>query len=153
MSIQAIGTRYSVRDAEGNVLCHSAGQVKSALDSKRKRAVREGFMLMCAAAGIVDARGWIQDVITGASLPMADGTERSDDMAVIERGHAVPDEANGAMCPCNLVPENRGSNKGHGKRSLDPRMFKGTDPRTAWFDVWCERYATPSKRRRAVRPM
>lgn len=146
----SVGTVYSVRDASGRILCHAPSQVKANMDSRRKRAVREGFALMCDAAGMVNAAGEIQDVVTGAWLPMADGSQRSDDMAVIERGHVVPDEADGAMCPCNLVPENRGSNKGHGKRSLDPRMFRTDDPRAAWFGVWYANYARPSQRRAAI---
>lgn len=148
----AIATRYSVRDASGRVLCHAPSQVKANMDSRRKRAVREGFALMCASAGMVNEAGEFQDVVTGAFLPMADGATRRDDMAVIERGHVVPDEADGAMCPCNLVPENRGSNKGHGKRSMDPRTFRASDPRAVWFDVWFTHYARPSQRRSAVRP-
>lgn len=148
----AIGTAYSVRDYNGRILCHAPSATKSALDSRRKRAVREGFALMVAAAGLVNASGEIQDVVTGAFLPMADGTQRSDDMAVIERGHVIADESDGAFCPCNLVPENRGSNKGHGRRSLDPRNFRTSDPREAWFDVWYRNYARPAQRRVVVTP-
>lgn len=177
----SVGTIYSVKDSNGRVLCHAPSQVKANMDSRRKRAVREGFALMCAAASMTalscghpnaGMRGpngecmmtlgyttercngvqVVRDVVTGAWLPMADGSQRSDDMAVIERGHVVPDESGGAMCPCNLVPENRGSNKGHGKRSLDPRMFRTDDPRKAWFDVWFTHYARPSQRRVAIRP-
>jgi hypothetical protein len=148
----AIATIYSVRDASGRVLCHSAGATKANADSRRKRAVREGFRAMCDAAGVYDATtNEYQDVVTGAWLPMADGSQRSDDMAVTERGHVVADEAGGAFCPCNLVPENRGSNKGHGRRAMDSRTWRVSDPRVAWFGVWFENYARPSQRRVAVR--
>lgn len=147
-----IGTMYSVRDAEGFILCHAPSQDKGRCDSTRKRAVREAFRAMCDAAGAYDhTTGEYLDVVTGAWLPMADGDTSSQTMGVIERGHVVPDEARGAFCPCNLVPENRGSNKGHGKRSLDPRTFRASDPRAAWFDVWSETVATPSRKRAAVR--
>lgn len=147
----AIGTAYSVRDNNGRILCHSPSQVKRNVDSTRKRAVREGFALMVSAAGMVAENGDVQDVVTGAWLPMADGSQRADDMAVIERGHVVADESDGAFCPCNLVPENRGSNKGHGRRAMDPRTWRASDPRTEWFDVWFTHYARPSQRRVAVR--
>lgn len=144
-----IGTQYSVRDESGAVLCHSAGQSKANADSKRKRAVREGFALMCASAGMHKGTDYV-DVVTGAWLPMADADTPSDVWGVVERGHVIADASNGAFCPCNLVPENRGSNKGHGNRSMDPRTWRTDDPRKEWRAVWLANYASPSKARRAV---
>lgn len=145
-----IGTKYSVRDTAGVILCHAAGASKANADSKRKRAVREGFALMLAAAGHVAPNGDVRDVVTGAFLPMADGTQASDDMAVVERGHVIADNNGGAFCPCNLVGENRGSNKAHGNKSMDPRTWRASDPRKEWRAVWLANYATPAKAKRAV---
>lgn len=148
--MSVIGTKFSVRDIDGNVLCHSKGQSKGNADSKRKRAIREGFALMVQAAGMVNAAGEVQDVITGAFLPMSDADTGAQVWGVIERGHVISDAAGGAFCPCNLVGENRGSNKGHGNTSMDPRTWRTSDPRTEWRAVWLANYATPSKARRAV---
>lgn len=145
-----IGTQYSVTDKDGNVLCHSKGQSKANADSRRKRAIREGFALMCAMAGMVNSEGDVQDVITGAFLPMADSDTGAQVWGVIERGHVISDASNGAFCPCNLVPENKGSNKGHGNTSMDPRTWRTSDPRKTWRAVWLANYATPSKARRAI---
>lgn len=148
----AIGTQYSVKDASGRVLCHAPSAVKRNADSRRKRAVREGFALMVDTAGMTD-NGRVQDVHTGAFLPMCDENTARDTFGVIERGHVISDAHDGAFCPCNLVPENRGANKGHGDRSLDPRLWVTSDPRVAWFAVWSERYARPAQRRAAVSPV
>lgn len=147
--MSVIGTQYSVRDEAGTVLCHSAGQSKANADSKRKRAVREGFLAMVNAAGMVQG-DLVQDVSTGAYLPMCDSDTRSTEWGTVERGHVISDAANGAFCPCNLVPQNKGANKANGNRSLDPRDFRTSDPRTEWRAVWLANYATPSKARRAV---
>lgn len=129
------GTEYTIRDAAGNALCHSAGASKMAADSKRKRAVRAAFLDMCEAAGIVDDMGMVRDVVTGAFMPMADADTEATEWDVIERGHVVADVNGGAFCPCNLVPQNREHNKRNDGADLDPDTFK-VDPRMAWRDVW-----------------
>jgi hypothetical protein len=144
-----IGTKFTVRDAAGNALCHSSGQSKAAANSARKRATREAFALMCEAAGSM-REGEYLDVITGAFLPMSDAQTGAQDWGVVERGHVIADAMGGAFCPCNLVPENRGSNKGHGNTSMDPRTWRGADPRSAWREVWLTHYATKAKASKAV---
>lgn len=145
-----IGTQFTIRDAQGNALCHSAGGSKANADSKRKRAVREAFTRMCEAAGIVTlAGGAMTDVHSGYVFTVAVADSDPRDLMLIDRGHVVADAAGGAFCPCNLVPELRAANKAHGNKSLDPRTFKGVDPRTEWRSVWFEHYASPSKARKA----
>lgn len=141
-------TEFTVVDASGKALCHAASQSKRNLDSKRKRQVREGFALMVAAAGM--ARGsQVQCSLTGAWFTMADATTDPTDLIVIDRGHVISDEHDGAMCPCNLVPELRAHNKAHGKGDLDSSKFI-SDPRTMWRAVWEQHYASASKRSRAI---
>lgn len=151
-AMTALSTRFTVTDAAGKPLCHSPAMVKRNADSRRKRAVREAFEMMCVAAGFVRGEGaereWL-DVSTGAWLPMADCDTRSTDWGTVERGHVISDAADGAFCPCNLVPQNKGANKANGNRSLDPRDFRTADPREAWREVWMNNYATPAKRRKA----
>jgi len=142
------GTEYSVRDASGNVLCHPAGGSKRNADSRRKRAVREAFNAMCEAAGMVNHRGEYRDVMTGGYFPLADENTPNSALIVVDRGHVISDENDGAFCPCNLVPELRAHNKAHGRRNLDSAEFV-QDPRAMWREVWA-RTAKASKVARAV---
>lgn len=145
----AKGTRYSVRDKDGNILCHSPNQIKRNADSARKRAVRSAFWQMCQEAGIVRGN-LVMDVVTGAYLPMADADTANDDFGKVDRGHVIADSNDGAFCPCNLVPENRGANKSHAHKDANADTWLGEDPRTAWRSVWLANYATKSKARRAA---
>lgn len=139
------GTEWSIRDASGKVLCHSAGMSRGNANSARKRAWREAVEAMYVEAGLLRDGLW-QDVVTGAWLPMADESTASDDYAVVERGHVIADNNGGALCACNTVAENKGSNRARGDRSdHDPRHWRGTDPRSAWALVWL-RTARPGKR-------
>lgn len=142
------GTEFTVRDAAGNALCHSAGQRKRDCDSRRKRAVREGFALMMQAAGMLNGTQ-ARCSLTGAWFDLATVDTPNNELIVVDRGHVVSDEHDGAFCPCNLVGELRAHNKAHGRSDLDSSKFVA-DPRTAWRMVWEQHYATPRKRSLAV---
>lgn len=142
-------TPYSIVDATGKALCHSPNQSKRNADATRKREVAAQFAAMVAAAGMATTDGMVQDVVTGAWLPMATDAGDRTDLSLVERGHVVADEHDGPLCPCNLVPEVRASNRAHGKRDLDPNAFRTVDPRYTWRAVWLAT-AKASKVRRAV---
>lgn len=143
------GTEFTIRDAAGNALCHSAGARKSALNSRVRRNVTEAFSAMVKAAGMIDAAGMWTCAVSGAvavrNSPDADASLVRAGM-VVDAGHVIADERDGAFCPCNLVPELRALNLTHGSRDIDAIR---RDPRVMWRAVW-EASASQSKRNRAV---
>lgn len=129
-------TEFTIVDAAGLPLCHSKSQTFASLNSRRRREVREQFDAMCRAAGALNDKGEYLDVVTGAWLPKCEADTDPNNMAVIERGHVISDSHGGPYCPCNLVPQNRGANKGNGKHDLKPSLFRTPDPRYSWRYVW-----------------
>lgn len=129
-------TEFTIVDAAGLPLCHSKSQTFASLNSRRRREVREQFDAMCRAAGALNDNGEYLDVVTGAWLPKCGPDTDPNDMSAIERGHVISDAHDGPYCPCNLVPQNRGANKGNSNHDLKPALFRTSDPRVAWFAVW-----------------
>lgn len=105
---------FAVFDRDGNALCHSPGQNRSAANSARKRRLREDFARACEDAGLVTANHRIL-TISGKSYPRGAGRDTRDAMA--DMGHIIADDRGGAYCLCNLVPQ-----EGRENRSTDQGM-------------------------------
>jgi hypothetical protein len=126
---EVTGTEWTIRDAQGNALCHSERQTKDACNARRRRAVIGAWEQAMRHAGIM----------TGTRVLCVDGIERDRGHGEDERdgyadaAHIVADSLDGAFCGCNLVPLEGATNRADG----DARPMVDTSwPADAYAAAW-----------------
>lgn len=136
-------TEFTVKDTNGNVLCHPAGATRKGYNSARKSAAKDAFWTMCANAGMYDPT---TDVAVCAETLATAKARRGDSNrhGAMDMGHVIADSLNGAFCPCNMVPLTRDANL----YAEDMPPVVARDPRTAWLATW--KTLNPRKAHRAA---
>lgn len=123
------GTDWTIRDAQGNALCHSERQTKDACNAARRRAIIGSWEDAMREAGIM----------TGTRVLCVDGVERDRGHGQDERdgyadaAHIIADSVDGAFCGCNLVPLEGAQNRADGdaRPTIDAAW-----PAVAYAQAW-----------------
>jgi hypothetical protein len=126
---EVTGTEWTIRDAQGNALCHSARQDKASRNSRERRRIIDAWETALTRAGIMTGSRVL--CVDGVTRDRGRGEDTRDGFA--DAAHVVADSLDGAFCGCNLVPLGGAENRADG----DARPSIVADwPREAYADAW-----------------